>query len=60
MEYSTLAESEDGTWVDVMRFPSADAADQALARELELAPFADWVALVEAVLHRERLEIRAI
>jgi len=60
MEDSTLTEAEDGTWVDVMRFPSAASADDALAHELEFPDFANWVTLVEEVLHRERLEIRAV
>jgi len=59
MEHSTLCHAEDGTWVDVMRFPSAAAADEALAHEMELVAFAGWVANVEAVLSRERVTVQA-
>lgn len=59
MEHSTLTVAEDGTWVDLMRFLSRLAADDALAHELEYPEFADWVENVEEVVSRERLDIRA-
>ncbi len=59
MEHSTLCAGSDGVWTDIMRFPSAEDADEALAHEMELPDFANWVANVEAVVSRERLELVA-
>lgn len=52
--HSTLGRVTDELWVDVMRFPSAEAADDAVAREMGLPAFAEWVANVAEVVARER------
>ncbi|MBS1885875.1 MAG: hypothetical protein JSU06_01680 [Actinobacteria bacterium] len=49
--------AEEGVWLDTMLFPSAAAADLALAEEMELPAFAGWVANVAELLSTERVEL---
>jgi hypothetical protein len=59
MEHSTLCRIDDQIWVDVMRFPSEEAAEEALAHEMELPDFASWVENVDEVLGKERIDVLA-
>ncbi|MBS1878289.1 MAG: hypothetical protein JST31_02130 [Actinobacteria bacterium] len=48
---------EEGVWIDTMLFPSAAAADRALAEEMELEAFASWVANVAELVSSERVDL---
>jgi hypothetical protein len=48
---------EEGVWLDTMVFPSAAAADRALAEEMDLPAFAGWVAHVAELVSSERLDL---